>query len=81
MEELDFEKMNGLIPAIVQDYKTSEVLMLGFMNKEAWEKTLKTGKVTFWSRTRNALWTKGKQAEIFWKSKVFILIATMILCW
>jgi phosphoribosyl-ATP pyrophosphohydrolase/phosphoribosyl-AMP cyclohydrolase len=69
MEELDFEKMNGLIPAIVQDYKTSEVLMLGFMNKEAWEKTLKTGKVTFWSRTRNALWTKGETSGNFLEVK------------
>src|SRR3989338_10298741 len=63
--ELDFEKMNGLVPAIVQDSKTHEVLMLGFMNKEAWEKTLKTKKVTFWSRTRNELWTKGETSGNF----------------
>ena len=57
---LDFNKMNGLIPAIIQDDKTQKVLMLGFMNEEAYDKTLKTGKVTFWSRTKNALWTKGE---------------------
>lgn len=57
---LDFNKMRGLIPAIIQDDKTQKVLMLGFMNEEAYDKTLKTGKVTFWSRTKNALWTKGE---------------------
>ncbi len=57
---LNFEKMNGLIPAIVQDCKTNKVLMLGFMSKEAWQKTQKTGKATFFSRTRNRLWTKGE---------------------
>jgi len=60
MIKLDFDKMNGLIPAVVQDYKTSEVLMLGFMNQEAWEATLETGNATYYSRTRQALWTKGK---------------------
>ena len=60
MIELDFSKMNGLLPAIVQDYKTNEVLMLGFMNQEAWETTLSTGKATFFSRTRQSLWVKGK---------------------
>ena len=57
---LDFNKMDGLIPAIIQDDKTQKVLMLGFMNEEAYDKTLKTGKVTFWSRTKNTLWTKGE---------------------
>jgi len=60
MIKLDFDKMNGLIPAVVQDYKTNEVLMLGFMNQEAWEATLETGNATYYSRTRQALWTKGK---------------------
>ena len=59
MVPLDFDKLNGLIPAIVQDYQTGEVLMLGFMDKDAWEKTLATGKATFFSRTRQALWVKG----------------------
>ncbi len=62
---LDFDKMNGLIPAVIQDSKTGDVLMLGFMNQEAWKKTLKTGKVTFWSRTRNELWTKGETSGNF----------------
>ena len=57
---IDFEKMGGLVPAIIQDAKTKNVLMLGFMNKEAYEKTVSTGKVTFWSRSRNTLWTKGE---------------------
>lgn len=57
---LDFNKMGGLIPAIIQDDKTQKVLMLGFMNEEAYDKTMKTGKVTFWSRTKNSLWTKGE---------------------
>jgi phosphoribosyl-AMP cyclohydrolase len=59
MATLDFSKMGGLLPAIVQDYSTGEVLMLAFMNEAAWEKTLETGKATYYSRTRDALWTKG----------------------
>ena len=57
--------MNGLIPAIIQDNYTQKVLMLGFMNKEAYEKTVETGKVTFFSRTKNRLWTKGGQSGNF----------------
>ena len=60
MVTLDFNKMNGLIPAIIQDYKTYEVLMLGFMNLEAWAATLSSGKATFYSRARQKLWVKGK---------------------
>lgn len=63
--ELGFEKMNGLIPAIIQDNYTQKVLMLGFMNKEAYEKTMETGKVTFFSRTKNRLWTKGEESGNF----------------
>ena len=63
--KLDFKKMGGLVPAVIQDYKTKEVLMLGFMNKEAWEKTKKIGKVTFWSRTKKKLWTKGETSGNF----------------
>jgi phosphoribosyl-AMP cyclohydrolase len=59
MIELDFEKTGGLIPAIAQDEKTGEVLMLAYMNQEAWEETLKTGKATYYSRSRNTLWVKG----------------------
>ena len=58
--EIDFEKMGGLVPAIIQDAVTKNVLMLGFMNKEAYDKTIETKKVTFWSRSRNCLWTKGE---------------------
>ena len=58
--EIDFDKMRGLAPAIVQDAATREVLMLGFMNREAYERTLSDGYVTFYSRTRNQLWTKGE---------------------
>lgn len=63
--EIDFEKMGGLVPAIIQDADTAKVLMLGFMNREAYEKTLETGKVTFFSRTRQRLWTKGEESGNF----------------
>jgi len=58
--QIDFAKLQGLVPAIIQDACTSKVLMLGFMNEEAYKKTVETGLVTFWSRTRNCLWTKGE---------------------
>ena len=57
---MDFTKLDGLIPAVVQDHQSGEVLMVGFMNPEAWDITLRTGYVTFFSRTRNKLWTKGE---------------------
>ncbi len=60
MIKLDFEKVNGLIPAIAQDNETGEVLMLAFMNQEAWEATLSTGLATYYSRSRKELWIKGK---------------------
>ena len=63
--DLNFEKMNGLIPAIIQDNSTNKVLMLGFMNEEAYRKTMETGKVTFFSRTKNRLWTKGEESGNF----------------
>ncbi len=59
-KQLDWKKMNGLIPAVVQDGATGRVLMLGFMNEEALEKTLESRRVTFWSRSRKSLWTKGE---------------------
>jgi phosphoribosyl-AMP cyclohydrolase len=59
MIKLDFSKMDGLIPAVVQEYKTGEVLMLAYMNKEAWEETLATGKATYYSRSRKELGVKG----------------------
>ena len=58
--ELDFIKFKGLVPAIVQDFETGEVLMLAFMNKEAWESTLVTGRATYFSRSRQKLWIKGE---------------------
>jgi phosphoribosyl-AMP cyclohydrolase len=58
--ELDFEKEDGLVPAIVQDAANGEVLMLGFMNREAFDCTTRTGQVTFYSRSRKTLWTKGE---------------------
>ena len=58
--QIDFEKMGGLAPAIVQDDATGEVLMVGFMNPEAFAKTVDSGYVTFYSRTRQKLWTKGE---------------------
>lgn len=65
VESIDFQKMNGLVPAIIQDSKSQKVLMLGFMNEEAYKKTVETGKVTFFSRTRNTLWTKGETSGNF----------------
>jgi len=59
-QEINFDKMQGLLPAIVQDAASGEVLMLGFMNREAFHETLRAGYVTFFSRTRNQLWTKGE---------------------
>ncbi len=63
--ELNFDKMNGLIPAIIQDHTTRQVLMLGFMNEEAYKTTVETGKVTFFSRSRQTIWTKGETSGNF----------------
>ena len=65
MIDLDFKKMGGLIPAIAQDHKTGEVLMLAFMDRDAWENTLSSGKATYYSRSRNELWVKGKTSGNF----------------
>jgi phosphoribosyl-AMP cyclohydrolase len=62
MVKLDFDKVGGLIPAIVQDHKTGEVLMLAFMNEEAWEHSLATGRATYYSRSRQKLWIKGESS-------------------
>jgi phosphoribosyl-ATP pyrophosphohydrolase/phosphoribosyl-AMP cyclohydrolase len=62
---IDFEKTQGLVPVIIQDEQTLEVLMLGYMNQEAWDKTQAEGKVTFFSRTKNRLWTKGEESGNF----------------
>jgi len=58
--EIDFEKGSGLVPVVVQDAETGEVLMLAYMNRDAWLKTRETGKATYWSRSRNELWVKGE---------------------
>ena len=71
--DIDFAKMGGLVPAIIQDNVTRKVLMLGFMNKEAYDKTVETGKVTFWSRSRNCLWTKGETSGNFLNVKEILL--------
>jgi phosphoribosyl-ATP pyrophosphohydrolase/phosphoribosyl-AMP cyclohydrolase len=65
ISQIDFNKMDGLVPAIIQDAETQHVLMLGFMNKEALAKTQEIGKVTFYSRTKNRLWTKGEESGNF----------------
>ena len=70
--KIDFNKMNGLVPAIVQDNITKEVLMLGFMNKEAYKKTVRENIVTFYSRKRNTLWTKGETSGNFLKVKKIV---------
>lgn len=65
MQPLNFDKLQGLVPAIIQDAKTDKVLMLGFMNEAALNKTQAEGKVTFFSRTKNRLWTKGETSGNF----------------
>ena len=65
MAKIDFEKCGGLVPAIIQDARTKNVLMLGYMNQEAYDKTMKTKKVTFFSRSRQCLWTKGETSGNF----------------
>ena len=62
MIELNFEKIGGLLPAVVQEYKTGEVLMLAYMNQEAWATTLATGRATYYSRSRKKLWIKGESS-------------------
>lgn len=67
--KLDFEKLGGLVPAVVQDYQTGEVLMVAFMNEEAWRRTLETGMATYWSRSRGELWVKGATSGNFQEVK------------
>lgn len=71
--KIDFAKGNGLVPVIVQDYQSREVLMVAYMNEEAWNKTQETGKAHYYSRSRNALWFKGEESGNFQEVKeVFI---------
>jgi phosphoribosyl-AMP cyclohydrolase len=58
--DLNFDKLGGLVPVVVQDYTSGEVLMMAFMNRQAWEETLRTRRATYWSRSRNELWVKGE---------------------
>lgn len=62
MAKLDFTKLDGLVPAVAQDWQTGEVLMVAFMNAESWELTRKTGIMHYWSRSRNTLWKKGESS-------------------
>jgi len=62
MPEPDFDKRGGLLPAIAQDVRTGDVLMVAYMNPEAWQRTLETGHATYWSTSRNALWVKGESS-------------------
>ena len=62
---IDFDKAGGLVPAIIQDADTRQVLMLGYMNREAYDKTVAEGRVTFFSRSRQCLWTKGETSGNF----------------
>ena len=71
-QDLNFDKLNGLIPAIIQDFNTKEVLMLGFMNREAYETTVEKQLVTFYSRTRKELWTKGETSGNYLQVKEII---------
>ena len=73
MKNLNFSKGDGLIPAIVQDYQTKKVLMLGYMNQESFEKTNETGLVTFYSRSRQTLWTKGETSGNYLQVKEILL--------
>jgi hypothetical protein len=63
MQKIDFAKGNGLIPVIVQDFQSGKVLMLAYMNEEAWKRTQKTGKAHYYSRSRQGLWLKGEAAR------------------
>jgi phosphoribosyl-AMP cyclohydrolase len=73
MQKIDFAKGNGLVPVIVQDYRTREVLMMAYMNPEAWNKTRKTGKAHYYSRSRRGLWLKGEESGHYQEVKdIFI---------
>ena len=71
--EIDFKKGGGLIPVIIQDASTDEILMLGYMNRESWEKTLETKKASFWSRSRKKIWIKGETSGNFQEIKEIYL--------
>ena len=73
MVQPDFKKSGGLVPAVVQDFETKEVLMLAYMNELSWQHTLQTGKATYWSRSRNELWVKGETSgNVQWVREIRI---------
>ena len=71
--DLKFDKLDGLIPVVVQDFTSGEVLMTAFMNRQAWEETLKTRRATYWSRSRNQLWVKGETSGNFQEVKEILV--------
>jgi phosphoribosyl-AMP cyclohydrolase len=71
--DLNFDKLGGLVPVVVQDYTSGEVLMLAFMNRQAWEETLKTRRATYWSRSRNELWVKGETSGNYQEVKQILV--------
>jgi phosphoribosyl-AMP cyclohydrolase len=71
--DLNFDKLGGLVPVVVQDYSSEEVLMLAFMNRQAWEATLKTRRATYWSRSRNELWVKGETSGNYQEVKEILV--------
>jgi phosphoribosyl-AMP cyclohydrolase len=73
MIQLDFDKLGGLVPAVIQDDRSGDVLMVGFMNAEAWEATLKSGRATFYSRSRQSLWVKGETSGNIQKVKEILI--------
>jgi phosphoribosyl-AMP cyclohydrolase len=73
MEKIDFAKGNGLVPVIVQDYRSREVLMMAYMNEEAWAKTRKTGKAHYYSRSRHRLWLKGEESGHYQEVKGILI--------
>ncbi len=80
ISQINFKKSDGLVPAIIQDNETQKVLMLGFMNEESLKKTLEIKKVTFFSRTKKRLWTKGEESGNFLNVVTILPIVMMILC-
>jgi phosphoribosyl-AMP cyclohydrolase len=71
--DLNFDKLGGLVPVVVQDYSSGEVLMLAFMNRQAWEETLKTRRATYWSRSRDQLWVKGETSGNYQEVKEILV--------
>jgi len=71
--DLNFDKLGGLVPVVVQDFTSGEVLMTAFMNRQAWEETLRTRRATYWSRSRNRLWVKGETSGNFQEVKEILV--------